>query len=86
MRALHAEQNAIIRPHYTASHQGAAAYAHSAMPDLRQMLINSGIRLVYAGNYPDDLSRQFLRDAGVELKRLPLTEEADTVYQPNLFP
>ncbi len=88
VRALHAEQNAIIQAAlHGISIQGAAAYVtHQPCLTCAKMLINSGIRrVVYAGNYPDDLSRQFLRDAGVELKRLPRDREADTVYQPNLF-
>jgi len=32
------------------------------------MIINAGIsRVVYGGDYPDDLARQFLEEAGVVL-------------------
>jgi dCMP deaminase len=88
VRALHAEQNAIIQAAlHGISIQGATAYVtHQPCLTCAKMLINAGIRrVVYAGNYPDDFSRQFLHDAGVELKRLPRDRAADTVYQPDLF-
>jgi deoxycytidylate deaminase len=48
------------------------------------MVINSGIvRVVYAGNYPDENSRQFLHQAGVELMHLPRIRPADSVYTPS---
>ena len=88
VRTLHAEQNAIIQGAlHGISIQGATAYVtHQPCLTCAKMLINAGIRrVVYAGNYPDEYSRQFLRDAGVELKHLPRSRAADTVYQPDLF-
>lgn len=36
------------------------------------MIINAGIeRVVYAGHYPDENSRRFLREAGVTLVHMP---------------
>jgi dCMP deaminase len=40
------------------------------------MIINAGIdRVVYAGDYPDDIARGFLEEAGVQLCRF---EEEET--------
>jgi dCMP deaminase len=36
------------------------------------MIINAGLkRAIYAGEYPDELARNFLAEAGVELVRFP---------------
>ena len=36
------------------------------------MIINAGLkRVIYAGEYPDELARNFLAEAGVELVRFP---------------
>lgn len=85
VRTLHAEQNAIIQ---AALHgvgiQGATAYVtHQPCLTCAKMLINAGItRVVYAGNYPDENSRQFLEIARVELTYLPRLRPADSVYHP----
>jgi dCMP deaminase len=85
VRTLHAEQNAIIQ---AALHgvgiQGATAYVtHQPCLTCAKMLINAGItRVVYAGNYPDENSRQFLEIARVELTYLPRRRPADSVYHP----
>ncbi|NLO06231.1 MAG: cytidine deaminase [candidate division WS1 bacterium] len=71
-RALHAEQNAIIQ---AAVHgvklENVTAYC-TTMPCVTcaKMLINADVRrIVYEAEYPDDLSRQMLEEAGVELVR-----------------
>jgi dCMP deaminase len=85
VRTLHAEQNAIIQ---AALHgigiSGATAYVtHQPCLTCAKMIINSGIvRVVYAGNYPDENSRAFLAQAGVELFHLPRIRPADSVYTP----
>jgi len=74
VRALHAEQNAIIQ---AALHgigiQGSTCYVtHQPCITCAKMIINAGIvRVIYAGNYPDENSRQFLAEAGVELLHMP---------------
>lgn len=74
VRTLHAEQNAIIQ---AALHgigvQGSACYVtHQPCLTCAKMIINAGIeRVIYAGNYPDENSRQFLAAAGVELIHMP---------------
>ena len=85
VRALHAEQNAIIQAAlHGISIGGATAYVtHQPCLTCAKMLINSGIvRVVYAGNYPDDISRQFLNAARVELVHMPRSRQPDTVYHP----
>jgi dCMP deaminase len=71
VRTLHAEQNAIIQ---AALHgvgvQGSAIYVtHQPCLTCAKMIINAGIvRVVYAGEYPDENSRSFLAQAGVGLQ------------------
>ncbi len=71
-RALHAEQNAIIQ---AAVHgvklENVTAYC-TTMPCVTcaKMLINADVRrIVYETDYPDDLARRMLCEAGVELVR-----------------
>ncbi|MEW6201873.1 MAG: cytidine/deoxycytidylate deaminase family protein [bacterium] len=69
-RGLHAEQNAIIQSSlYGFSITGAQMYS-TTQPCITcaKMIINAGIRrVVYEGDYPDELSLEMLREAGVEL-------------------
>jgi len=70
-RALHAEQNAIIQAAlhgvYT---EGAMIYVtHQPCFTCAKMIINAGIvRVVYGEGYPDELARQVLEEARVELE------------------
>jgi dCMP deaminase len=70
VRTLHAEQNAIIQ---AALHgvltEGSTVYVtHQPCFLCAKMIINAGItRIVYDNEYPDDKSRDFLEQAGVEL-------------------
>lgn len=85
VRTLHAEQNAIIQAAlHGVSTEGATAYVtHQPCLTCAKMLINAGIkRVVYAGNYLDNYSRQFLAEANVQLEYLPRTRPGDSVYQP----
>ena len=70
IRTLHAEQNAIIQAAlHGVSTDGATIYVtHQPCLTCAKMIINAGIsRVVYGGDYPDDLARQFLEEAGVVL-------------------
>ncbi len=79
VRTLHAEQNAIIQAAlHGVSTDGATIYVtHQPCLICAKMIINAGIsRVVYGGDYPDDLARpqcqalglaQFLEEAGVVL-------------------
>jgi len=72
VRTLHAEQNAIIQG---ALHGVDVAHSilyvtHQPCLNCAKMIINAGIeRVVYAGDYPDDIARSFLEQAHVELVR-----------------
>jgi len=71
-RAIHAEQNAIIQAaHSSTTMDGATVYVTCQPCSLcAKMLINAGIsRIVYAGDYPDELALEMLTEAGVVLDR-----------------
>lgn len=71
-RSTHAEQNAIVQ---AARHgtmiDGATVYC-TAQPCLTcaKLLVNAGVkRVVYEGDYPDELAVSILREAEIELDR-----------------
>lgn len=70
-RGLHAEQNSIIQASlHGVKLEGATIYV-TIQPCVvcTKMIINAGIsRLVFKGNYPDELSRQLLEESGIELE------------------
>lgn len=69
-RALHAEQNAIIQAaNLGISTKDATIYV-TLQPCVicAKMIINAGIiKVVYKGSYPDELSLNMLREAGIQL-------------------
>ncbi|MEG6512165.1 cytidine/deoxycytidylate deaminase family protein [Desulforamulus ruminis] len=76
-RALHAEQNAIIQAavHGTAI-QGSMIYV-TTQPCVMcsKMIVNAGIKkVIFAGDYPDELSLEIFDEAGVELVRISLND------------
>lgn len=81
-RGLHAEQNAIIQ---AAVHgvqiRGSTLYSTTQPCILcAKMLINAGVvRIVYQGPYPDELARQMMDEAGLEVVRW---EQESTGGQP----
>ncbi|MCG0275757.1 MAG: dCMP deaminase family protein [Thermosediminibacteraceae bacterium] len=69
-RGLHAEQNAIIQAAiWGISIKGATLYVtHQPCALCAKMLINAGVRkIVYEGEYPDDLAMEMLSEAGIEI-------------------
>ncbi len=70
MQGLHAEQNAIIQAaKIGVSTEGATMYV-TLQPCVicAKMAINAGIKkIVYKGDYPDELSLNMLNEANVEL-------------------
>ena len=85
VRTLHAEQNAIIQAalHGIGTESATAYVTHQPCLTCAKMIINSGIsRVVYAGNYPDENSRNFISEAGVTLDHQPRLRQADSVYHP----
>jgi dCMP deaminase len=70
VRTLHAEQNAIIQAalHGVSAGGGTIYVTHQPCLTCAKMIINAGIeRVVYEGQYPDELAVSFLEQAGVEL-------------------
>lgn len=73
-RGIHAEQNAIIQAalHGVSTAGGTIYCTHQPCILCAKMIINAGIeRVVFSGEYPDELSRQLLNEAGVLLVRFP---------------
>lgn len=72
-RGLHAEQNAIIQAALSGvSIKGGTLYTtHFPCGLCAKMIINSGLkRVVYGCDYPDPLSQELLREAGLTVERL----------------
>ena len=69
-RGLHAEQNAIIQAaKIGVSTEGCTIYI-TLQPCVicAKMLVNAGIvRIVHKGEYPDELSRSIIEEAGIEI-------------------
>ena len=69
-RALHAEQNAFLQAaHHGVSLKGATLYITTQPCSIyAKMIIDAGIKkIVFEGDYPDELALEFLKEAGVEL-------------------
>lgn len=69
-RALHAEQNAFLQAaRHGASLEGAVLYITTQPCSIcAKMAINVGIKkIVFEGDYPDELARKFLEEAGMEM-------------------
>lgn len=77
-RGLHAEQNAILQAavHGT-SIAGATIYiTHHPCVLCAKMLVQAGVkRIVFGGDYPDELAQRILSEAGVKVERF--AEEID---------
>ena len=74
-RGLHAEQNAILQAAaFGVSLKGSDIYCtHQPCITCAKMLINSGIlRVVYLGDYPDELSLQMMKEGNIKLERIGL--------------
>lgn len=72
IRALHAEQNALLQAALIGVPcEGAAIYV-TCQPcnTCAKMIINGGIsRVIYEGDYPDDFSLELFREANMEVLR-----------------
>ncbi len=74
-RAVHAEQNAVIQAAVNGvSISGAVLYCtNSPCSICAKILVNAEIKKIYvADDYQDDLAKQILQEAGVELIHLKL--------------
>ncbi|MFA5341605.1 MAG: cytidine/deoxycytidylate deaminase family protein [Clostridia bacterium] len=71
-RAIHAEQNAIVQAAKAGISIDNATIYVSAQPCVicAKLIINSGIKkIVFEGDYPDELSKELLDESGIELVR-----------------
>jgi len=74
-RGLHAEQNAILQAAaFGVSLKGGDCYCtHQPCVTCAKMLINAGIkRVVFMGDYPDELSVEMLKEGKIMLERLEI--------------
>ncbi len=70
-RGLHAEQNSLLQAAlHGVSVEGSKLYATSQPCIIcAKMLINAGIKqLVISGPYPDKMAKEFLKEAGIEIR------------------
>lgn len=75
VRAIHAEQNALLQGalHGVALGGGTVYVTHQPCLICAKMIINAGIvRVVFAKAYPDLIAEDFMRQAGLELVRISL--------------
>lgn len=71
-RAIHAEQNAIVQAAYsgTSVKNGTLYVTHQPCVLCAKMVINAGIKkIVFRGDYPDELSMDLLKESGVRVVR-----------------
>lgn len=76
-RGAHAEQNALIQAASAGSSmEGATMYCTTApCSTCSKMIINAGIlRLVLGGDYPDQLGRELIEEAGIETAYMTLDQ------------
>lgn len=77
-RALHAEQNVLIQAAYHGIPVAGSVLYCTNLPCsiCTKMLINAGIkRIYYEEGYPDDMSRDMLAEAGIELVKLAFDDK-----------
>jgi dCMP deaminase len=78
-RGIHAEQNSIIQAAYHgASIKGADLYCTNLPCSIcAKMIINAGIKTIYyKAGYADDLSKEMLDEAGIDLIKLQIYGDA----------
>lgn len=71
-RGLHAEQNAIAQAAYSGISVKEGTMYSSSQPCMlcAKLIINSGIKkIIFKGDYPDDLAMQILKEAGIRVVR-----------------
>jgi len=72
IRALHAEQNALLQAAMMGiACEGSTMYvSHQPCNNCAKMIINAGIvRVIYEGEYPDEFSKELFRDSHMEVFR-----------------
>lgn len=71
-RAIHAEQNALVQAAYsgTSVKDGTIYVTNQPCILCAKMIINAGIKkVVYNGDYPDEMSKELFKEAGVRIVR-----------------
>jgi len=71
-RASHAEQNAIAQAAYwgTSIKDGTIYVTDQPCVMCAKLIINSGLKkVVFKGDYPDELAMELLREAGIEVEK-----------------
>ena len=84
VRTLHAEQNAIIQAalHGVSVEGGTIYTTHQPCHTCAKMIINAGLtRVVYVGEYQDEIAMHYLKLAGVKIDHFDLGER---VPPPNI--
>ncbi|NLM74288.1 MAG: cytidine deaminase [Clostridiaceae bacterium] len=77
-RATHAEQNAIVQAAYSGTCVKNSTLYVTTQPCVlcAKLAINAGIKkIVFKGDYPDDLSMELLQEAGVRVLKYEGPEE-----------
>ena len=72
-RGIHAEQNAMVQAAYsgTSVKDGTLYVTNQPCVLCAKMAINAGIKkIVYSGEYPDELSMELLKEAGIRVVRI----------------
>jgi dCMP deaminase len=72
-RGLHAEQNVILQAAlYGVGTKDSTLYlTNHPCIICAKMIINAGIsQIVFSGDYPDKMAREFLKEAGIRLRRV----------------
>ncbi len=76
-RGLHAEQNAIIQAAKHGTNIDGSTIYCTTMPCIicSKMLVNAGIkRIVYEQGYPDQLAKEMIEEAGIEVLRYAVAD------------
>ncbi len=72
-RGLHAEHNVLIQAalHGVGTKDSTLYLTHQPCVICAKMLINAGIKeIVMGGEYPDEMAKKLLREAGIKLRKL----------------
>jgi len=88
-RGLHAEQNALIQAAvYGTAIKGAVYYiTHQPCVLCAKLMINAGIKkVVFRGEYPDQLALEMLEEAGVETARYKAESRGTGHAEKNYLP
>jgi len=72
-RGLHAEQNVLLQAakHGVSVRESVIYITNAPCSICAKMIINAGIaEVIIADNYPDEMAKKFLKEAGVKLRKI----------------